>query len=65
MWDVKVARAASLAGTLAGDRDLALLFRTLATLRTDVPVFASIDDLEWKGPTPSLPALRRRLRVDM
>jgi 5'-3' exonuclease len=65
MWDVKVARAASLAGTLAGDRDLALLFRTLATLRTDVPVFASVDDLEWRGPTPSLPALRRRLRVDM
>jgi 5'-3' exonuclease len=29
----------------------AILFRTLATLRTDVPVFASVDELRWKGPT--------------
>jgi 5'-3' exonuclease len=63
-WDLKVARAASLASTLTRDRALALLFRQLATLKTDVPVFASVDQLEWRGPTPSLPALRRRLRVD-
>jgi len=30
--------------------DDALLFRTLATLRLDVPVFDAIDDLRWKGP---------------
>jgi 5'-3' exonuclease len=63
-WDLTVARAASLAATLARDRDRARLFRQLATLRTDVPVFDSVDDLEWHGPTPALPALRRRLRVD-
>jgi 5'-3' exonuclease len=32
-------------------RDLALLFKTLATLRTDVPVFPGIEALEWRGPT--------------
>ncbi len=63
-WDLDVARAASLAATLARDRDLALLFRQLATLRTDVAVFESVDELEWRGPTPALPALRRRLAVD-
>jgi 5'-3' exonuclease len=62
-WGVKVARAATLAATLTRDRELALLFRHLATLRTDVPVFESVDDLEWRGPTPALPALRGRLTV--
>ena len=32
-------------------RDLALLFKRLATLRSDVPLFASIEELEWRGPT--------------
>ena len=63
-WDLKVARGASLAATLARDRRLAELFRELATLRTDVPVFDSVDELEWGGPTPALPALRRRLAID-
>jgi 5'-3' exonuclease len=62
-WGVDVARAAGLAATLARDRELARLFKQLATLRTDVPVFASVDELEWRGPTPALPALRRRLAV--
>jgi hypothetical protein len=38
-----------------------LLFRVLATLRTDVPVFDSIDQLEWKGPTPDFAPLAARL----
>ncbi|MCC7033527.1 MAG: flap endonuclease [Acidobacteria bacterium] len=63
-WGIDVARAASLAATLARERDRARLFRQLATLRTDLPVFESIDDLEWRGPTPVLPALRRRLALD-
>lgn len=63
-WGIDVARAASLAATLARERDRARLFRQLATLRTDVPVFDSIDDLQWRGPTPALPALRRRLALD-
>jgi 5'-3' exonuclease len=49
-WGVNAGKAASLAATLARDRDQAFLFRTLATLREDVPLFDSIDELCWKGP---------------
>ena len=63
-WDVTVARAASLAATLSRDRELALLFRRLATLRTDLPLFESVDELAWQGPTPALSGLRRRLAVE-
>jgi 5'-3' exonuclease len=63
-WGVDVARARSLSATLARDRELARLFRELATLRTDVPVFESVDELAWRGPTPGLSELRRRLAVD-
>ncbi len=63
-WDVRVPRAAALARTLAEQRDLARLFRTLATLRTDVPVFETVDKLEWRGPTSTLPESRTRLRLD-
>jgi 5'-3' exonuclease len=38
---------------LGTERDHALLFKTLATLRTDAPLFANVDALEWKGPTPA------------
>src|SRR4029079_10438253 len=41
------------AETLGDRRDRALLFKTLATLRTDAPLFADVDELEWKGPTPA------------
>jgi 5'-3' exonuclease len=50
-WNVNAANRATLAMTLARDRDRAFLFRTLATLRTDVPVFEDVDDLRWRGPT--------------
>jgi hypothetical protein len=59
-----VARAASLSATLNRDRELARLFKQLATLRTDVPVFESVDELAWRGPTPAVSGLRRRLAVD-
>jgi 5'-3' exonuclease len=52
-WGVKVTGAATLAATLARDRDQALLFRTLATLRTDIPLFENVDQLRWSGPTPA------------
>jgi 5'-3' exonuclease len=47
-WSVDVANAGSLARTLDSERDLALLFRTLATLRTDIPLFADVDELRWE-----------------
>ena len=49
-WDVKVRGAARLAGALAGARDDAALFRDLATLRTNVPLFDAVDELRWTGP---------------
>src|SRR6266403_1017839 len=36
---------------LGAERDRAILFKTLATLRTDAPLFANVDEMEWKGPT--------------
>jgi len=38
---------------LGDKRDLALLFKTLATLRTDAPLFGDVSSLEWRGPTSS------------
>ena len=60
-WDVNASSPAALADTLNRERDRALLFRTLATLRTDVAVFERVDELEWTGPTPAFEALAARL----
>jgi 5'-3' exonuclease len=42
-------------------RELALLFKQLATLRTDAPLFADVDELRWRGPTDSFTAYAERL----
>ena len=60
-WEVAVRGAARLSTALEENRPLALLFRTLATLRTDVPVFADLDELRWRGPTPRFEAWAQRL----
>ena len=39
------------ASVLGAQRERALLFKNLATLRTDAPLFADIDEIEWRGPT--------------
>jgi 5'-3' exonuclease len=54
--------AASLAGRLADDRDLALLFRELATLRRDPDLLDRVDSLHWRGPDPGFEAIGRKLR---
>ena len=59
-WDVDVRGATRLASTLAEHRELAELFRTLATLRTDGRV-GSVDDWCWTGPTPEFAAWAERL----
>jgi 5'-3' exonuclease len=59
-WQVNAASAGALAHTLASERDNALLFRTLATLRTDIPLFEDVDQLRWDGPTPNFAALAAR-----
>jgi 5'-3' exonuclease len=62
-WDVPVRGAARLAAALQENRELALLFRTLATLRTDIPVFTSVDDLRWRGPKPEFDGVAKQLGV--
>jgi 5'-3' exonuclease len=52
-WHVNATSASALARTLADHRDHALLFRTLATLRTDIPLFDDVEALRWTGPTAS------------
>ena len=59
-WGVNAASPAALSPTLARERERAFLFRDLATLRTDIPLFDSVDELRWKGPTPAFPPLAAR-----
>jgi 5'-3' exonuclease len=60
-WQVNVANAGALADTFNRDRDLAFLFRTLATLRTDVPLFEDVEALRWNGPTAEFDQIAARL----
>ena len=60
-WHANVRNAGALARVLDEQRDLALLFRYLATLRTDVPVFTSVDELRWTGPRPEFEAIAARM----
>jgi 5'-3' exonuclease len=48
-WEVTVRGAEKLAAVLAENREAALLFKDLTTLRRDVPLEESLDDLEWRG----------------
>jgi 5'-3' exonuclease len=52
-WHTSIRGAMRLSTSLFGSWNDALLFRTLATLRTDVPVFDTVEDLRWRGPSPS------------
>ena len=51
-WDVNVRGARGLANTLADNREQALLFRHLATLRVDRSLLTDVDELRWTGPRP-------------
>lgn len=61
-WEVKVRGAKKLSATLREGWDDALLFRTLATLRRDVEVFDTVDDLRWMGPTDAFAPLAESWR---
>lgn len=56
-WTVKVRGADKLAATLAEHMEEARLFKTLATLRTDVPIAEDLDALAYRGAKPELRAL--------
>ncbi|PWU03732.1 MAG: flap endonuclease [Terriglobia bacterium] len=59
-WDSSIGNARRLAASLFTGWEDALLFRTLATLRLDAAVFASVDELRWQG---SLPVFEEQCRV--
>jgi 5'-3' exonuclease len=63
LWHHSVRNSTKLAQTLFSNWDDALLFRTLATLRIDVPVFESLDELQWKGASPSFAPFCERLKA--
>ena len=49
------------ASVLGERRELALLFKNLATLRTDTPLFNDVEELRWRGPTAGFPDTAARL----
>jgi 5'-3' exonuclease len=60
-WHANATRPAQLAEVLARDRDKALLFRELATLRDDLDLFNKVEELRWKGHTKAFPSMAKRL----
>jgi 5'-3' exonuclease len=64
-WGVDVVNPFALSETLRRDRDRALLFRDLATLRVDIPLFESVEELRWAGATAAFPALAARFDASL
>jgi 5'-3' exonuclease len=62
-WHPSIKRARALCESLCSAWDDALLFRTLATLRLDAPVFDSVEDLRWKGPRPNFEETCKRIKA--
>jgi len=60
-WGVNAANSGALAATLGRERERAFLFRDLATLRTDIPVFDDVDQLRWAGPTAAFQTLAAKM----
>jgi len=61
-WHPSIRKAHLLSESLFNAWSDALLFRTLATLRLDVPVFDTIEDLYWKAPRPNFEEHCRRMK---
>jgi 5'-3' exonuclease len=62
-WHPAIGSARRLSTALLASWDNALLFRTLATLRLDVPVFETVDDLRWNGPYSTFESRCREMGV--
>jgi 5'-3' exonuclease len=60
-WHPSIRKASLLSASLFNAWNEAVLFRTLATLRLDVPVFATVEDLRWRGPLPNFEESCRRM----
>ena len=63
-WNPAIRGAQRLAGVLFEQWNDALLYRCLATLQLDVPVFEDIDELRWKGPTAEFEQYCRRIQYE-
>jgi 5'-3' exonuclease len=61
-WHPSIRSAQRLSASLFSSWTDALLFRRLATLRLDVPVFDNVDDLRWNGPRPSFEEQCHRMK---
>ncbi len=62
-WDVPVRGAARLSRTLEEGRELADLFRRIATIDRGAPVSASVEEIEWRGPRPEFDAICRKIEA--
>jgi 5'-3' exonuclease len=62
-WHPSIRKARVLSESLFSSWNDALLFRTLATLRLDVPVFDTLEDLHWKGPRPDFKKFCDRIKA--
>ncbi len=63
-WDITVRGGAKLAQTFADNRDLAILFRRIATIELDAPVDPDVSALEWTGPTNEFAELATSIDAD-
>ena len=62
-WDPSISNARRLCQSLFDSWDDALLFRTLATLRLDVPVFEAVDEIRWQGARPEFEAVCKHMAI--
>jgi len=62
-WHPSIRKARVLSESLFNSWDNAVLFRTLATLRLDLPVFETVEDLRWRGPRPEFEEECRRMQA--
>ena len=62
-WHPSIRKARALSESLFSAWNDALLFRTLATLRLDAPVFDTVEQLRWRGPRPSFEECCRRMKA--
>jgi 5'-3' exonuclease len=62
-WHPSIRRARQLSESLFAGWNDAVLFRTLATLRLDVPVFGSLDELRWREPLPEFEKICGRMNA--
>jgi 5'-3' exonuclease len=62
-WPASMRGAQRLSGVLFDQWNDALLYRTLATLRLDVPVFETVDELRWKGPRAEFERYSKQIKT--